>query len=623
MFLNYVHFLSSHTQAASCIDASSGFAGNLTITHSTFGDNGLAISPLSAVNVPPVAVNCSGGTSSVSCNITVEDTLFHSNRGEEALGMGLICLTSQPQTCSFDVTRSNFTQHQLFGTGVSYVMPYSTTLVPAVYTVVGTTAAALVVKANSSSAFTLSVDSCNFMDNQGAGVWVVQGRPDVYPSSVLGEVLISNSSFIGHTPLPGGMPALSVFGARYVSLSDTLWQGNGMGAVALELVQDTLLVHRVVMIDNIAHNTTAATFDIYMMDSAPSNIDVTGSRFVNNTGFTFIPNGTNTYVGAGSVNVASHNSGGGIVISVAATSFLTNYGKLSPGALSVILASEVSFSDVLASSNVGGAAFFYNVTTLLISDSTFNTNQGVTGALSSGLTIPLTPGGGAITAYSPTGTSGQSVQIKNCTFYNNTALSSGAALYSFGASVVNVQKCHFTSNLALTKTGGAININQMSHPSIFSIDDCQLEFCSAAAAGGAVFASGPIDILRISNSYFSKNVAGVLAASEGWGLPDPFGFAANLLDYQFYGAVHGGGALFLTGVALLSIQDSQFYGNAAPHSLGGALRLRFSRASFLQNCSFASNSALSGESTLALELHPFPSQHVSFKAYHELSVTRL
>ncbi|MEW5316540.1 MAG: hypothetical protein WDW38_007908 [Sanguina aurantia] len=579
-------------QAASCVDASSGFSGNLTFMHSTFADNGPAVGSLSTVNAPPVAVNCAGGSGPVSCSITVQDTLFESNRGREALGMGLTCLAPSTQTCNFDVTRSNFTQHQLVGTGSSYAMPYSITTVAAMYTSVGTTAAALVVKVDGASAFSLAVSLCHFAANDGAGLWVEQSRPDSHPTSVRGEVSITGSSFTGHAELPGGLPALAVFGARGVSLTDTLWEGNRMGAVALECIQDEVFVDAVVVRDNLAHSSTAATFDIYMMDAAPSNVTVTGSSFVNNTGFTSLPPGALYYSGAGSINVASHVSQGAVNISIAATSFLSNHGSLSPGALSIITADGVIMTGVLAAGNVGGAAFFYNVTTLLVSNSTFDANEGLTGPGSN--YIAKSPGGGAVTSVSPIGVAGQSSQVSNCHFNNNSALTSGAALYFTGLSVINVQDCVFTSNRALTGFGGAINTNLMAAPSMVTLSNSRFHDNVAAIAGGAVLATDLIDVVRITNTTFTTNSAGILASSDGWALSDPYGFALQLSAYYTFGAFRGGGALFLTNVAQLSILDSQFYGCTAPHSLGGALRLRFSGASFLRNCTFVGNSALSG-----------------------------
>ncbi|MEW5306597.1 MAG: hypothetical protein WDW36_009051 [Sanguina aurantia] len=545
-------------QAASCVDASSGFSGNLTFMHSTFADNGPAVGSLSTVNAPPVAVNCAGGSGPVSCSITVQDTLFESNRGREALGMGLTCLAPSTQTCNFDVTRSNFTQHQLVGTGSSYAMPYSITTVAAMYTSVGTTAAALVVKVDGASAFSLAVSLCHFAANDGAGLWVEQSRPDSHPTSVRGEVSITGSSFTGHAELPGGLPALAVFGARGVSLTDTLWEGNRMGAVALECIQDEVFVDAVVVRDNLAHSSTAATFDIYMMDAAPSNVTVTGSSFVNNTGFTSLPPGALYYSGAGSINVASHVSQGAVNISIAATSFLSNHGSLSPGALSIITADGVIMTGVLAAGNVGGAAFFYNVTTLLVSNSTFDANEGLTGPGSN--YIAKSPGGGAVTSVSPIGVAGQSSQVSNCHFNNNSALTSGAALYFTGLSVINVQDCVFTSNRALTGFGGAINTNLMAAPSMVTLSNSRFHDNVAAIAGGGALSLSNMktangEVCEITNTTFTGN-----SAYPTPQLKCPGAFCIPNDDVRVPG---DGGAISASGGVLLLSGGCKFDSNSA------------------------------------------------------------
>lgn len=272
---------------ASCIDASQGFAGNLTILNSTFTNNGLPTSSLSVVNVPPVAVDCSVGVNPTSCNVTVQDTTFNNNRGQEALGMGLSCNTAITQLCDFTFTRTSFINHQLFGPGINYTFVPDDPNYGPFYNLafINTTAAALVVKASSVSSFSLSLDTCHFADNSGAGLWVLQSRVDTgHSPGLLGEVSITSSSFTGHTQLPGGIPAATVCGARAVTLTNSLWQGNSMGAVALEMIQDLITVTSVSMLDNVGNNDNQLcnTFDINMLDvyGNPSSVVVTGGFLV-------------------------------------------------------------------------------------------------------------------------------------------------------------------------------------------------------------------------------------------------------------------------------------------------------------------------------------------------------
>lgn len=335
-------------QAASCIDASQGFAGNLTISNSVFANNGFLASSASPANSPPVAVNCSGGTSLVSCSISVQDSLFDSNSGQEALGMGVACVTSLLQSCNFEFMRTNFTNHQLLGDGTSYTFPYYSPASTAGYHQVDTTAAALVVKAlavgnNTASSFSLYVLSCNFAANSGAGLWVLQERNDAVTSPLIsGEVTIFGSSFIGHLDLFGGMPALAIFGARSVFLKDSVWQGNSLGAAALELVQDLVTIDSVTVSDNLANSITFSSFDIYMMDADVSTVSISGSMFTNNTGVSYLPPTSISYTAAGAVNCGSHNSKGSVSVSLVDTSFKNNHGYLSPGAFVVLTALQLN-----------------------------------------------------------------------------------------------------------------------------------------------------------------------------------------------------------------------------------------------------------------------------------------
>lgn len=428
-----------------------GFAGDLTITHTTFADNGLALNSQSTTNAPPLVVVCQGGTNPVSCTVTITDSLFDNNHAQEALAVGLTCSASPAQLCDFAITRTNFTRHQLLGPGSTYTTPYGGTDVG----YVDTTASALVVKAGSTSSFTLTVGACNFADNEGAGLWVVQERDPVNVNpQLLADILISGSSFTGHTLLPGGMHAVTVLGARSVSLTDTLWQGNTMGAFALEVIQDVVACDSITVMDNIANLLTQDAVDIFMMDSAASIVSVTHSLFSNNSGFSTLSPGppytkNSIFNAFGMLTLAGRNGAALISISVSTTQFVSNYGFFSVGAFAVYSALEVSLTDVEADSNIGGAVYLSQVQTVVITNSSFRGNQGLLGGL--GVILSSSTGGAAVTV-----DSGDTVTVSGCYFEDNDATASGAAMTVSVLSSFQVTACKFRGNRAWTGSGGAL-----------------------------------------------------------------------------------------------------------------------------------------------------------------------
>ncbi|MEW5320161.1 MAG: hypothetical protein WDW38_011256 [Sanguina aurantia] len=567
--------------AASCIDASQGFAGNLTVTHSSFTGNGAT--DASQPYAPPVAVSCSGGASPLSCSIIIQDTLFDSNSGQEALAAGLSCnTTASSQGCSFRVARTSFTHNSLLGYGSSYATPYTSSN----FAAVNVTAAALVIKATDTSAFSLEVDACSFVANTGAGLWVVQERPDS-SGTLAGDISITGSSFTGHPALPGGLPAFTVFGARRVAMTNSVWRGNGMGAAALEMIQELLSMGNVTVVDNVANAVAMTSVDILMMDYDPSSVVITGSLFHNNTGSSSLVDSTvpdSPYQGAAAVNIDSHTNQGSMAVSVSNTNFTSNGGFLSPSALWVTSALVVDITGLVASDNIGGAVLLTSCQTATVSGSLFSGNHGNTGNYGTSPNAPTSPGGGGVTA-----TFCDQVSLHDCVFLNNTALASGGAVFVLSIStLLNITSCRFDGNSAWTGYGGAVNGVSVSQ---LVMHDSHFTSNTAAAAGGALSLKGPADRVHISGCRFSNDTAGLLSGPGGW-VQDPF--ADTLASYLAYPLYRGGGSLFLTEVTLLSIQGSQFHGCSAPHSQGGALRVRFSGAGLIQDCEFVGCTALSG-----------------------------
>lgn len=235
------------------------------------------------------------------------------------------------------------------------------------------------------------------------------------------------------------------------------------------------------------------------------------------------------------------------------------------------------------------------IATVLIQSSSFSGHTGLGGATGFGTSIvsSASPGGGTIMANNPFPGTGGNFTIAGCIFENNTALTSGAALFVTGFTTLSVSACQFRNCRAWTGYGGAIEANHL-YPvstSAVSLTDSSFDSCTAAAAGGAVYVLGPVHSISVLRSVFSNSTAGVLTGPGGW-VQDPFAFVQG--TYMIYQLTRGGGALFITQVALLSIVGSSFQECTAPHSVGGALRLRFSQASVIQDCVFDGCSALSG-----------------------------
>ena len=110
--------------------------------------------------------------------------------------------------------------------------------------------------------------------------------------------------------------------------------------------------------------------------------------------------------------------------------------------------------------------------------------------------------------------------INNCTFDSNTALEGGGAYYTqiggliqfinttfesneanlggglkIGAGICEIQNCHFTSNTALTESGGGLHIDitgtQGCAEYVYTyIEDCDFDFNSANVEGGAIYYYG-------------------------------------------------------------------------------------------------------------------------------------
>ncbi|MEW5313065.1 MAG: hypothetical protein WDW38_004659 [Sanguina aurantia] len=235
--------------------------------------------------------------------MTMTDTAFSSNMGAEASAVRLDCGTST--LCGFSCTRCSFINNSI-DSNSAY----------------NATAGSLLVIA-AQNTLTLSLTSSTFNDNDGAGLSV---------NTMAGTVTLSSCSFLAHRALVGGLQPLFVAGASSVLLADSVWQGNMLGAMALSQTQTSVALSRCSISDNLPNPTTLDTVDILMADQSPSTVNIIDCAISNNSGYAF--NAGTVYYAAGAVNIQSSSSPpsvSSIVIFIANSSFVANYGFLMPG----------------------------------------------------------------------------------------------------------------------------------------------------------------------------------------------------------------------------------------------------------------------------------------------------
>lgn len=248
-----------------------------------------------------------------------------------------------------------------------------------------------------------------------------------------------------------------------------------------------------------------------------------------------------------------------------------------------------------------GGAVLVNGTLSLVEGCSFDNNHAVDG--------------GAIAVI------GNALSITESTFDTNTATSSGGAILVEGT-LNSISFSSFTSNRA--SSGGAINVKFGGN--IALVDGVNFHNNTVTGSGGAVFVSGHLGILE--NSVFSGNAAtgggGLFILGQN-ALPGSPGLVDSINNTLFVGnkalssgsggAISGsvmtditrptvigsiklskfinntgflGGAIFLQGVGLTTIDQSTFSENVAVVT-GGAIFSGSSRVGTIENSTFASN----------------------------------
>lgn len=555
-------------QGSSCIDASNGFAGDLTITGTSF-----------TANRSPLAVLCASTTNSSSCNMTMADSQFNDNFGAESLAMRLDCGTVS--VCNFGWARTTFTNNSIDADSTH-----------------ASTAAAIIVNAvGTATVLTLSLTSCDFNANDGAGLSAI---------TLSGTVALSACSFLQHRALVNGLQATYINGATSVLLADSLWQGNMLGAMAVAQAQTSVVLARCSILDNIPSPTTLDTVDILMADTSPSSVSIIGSIFTNNSGYAFYASSASVYYAAGAVNIQSNVGYApltAIIVVIQDSSFVGNYGFLMPGAVSVFTALNTTMINSTFSSNIGGAIFLSGVQNTMITSSTFDSNYG------NGRGDPafVSAGGGGITWLACT-----NMQVADSLFVNNSAVNSGGAIHAQGTSSATsaflATNVVFKGNKALSGSGGAVWV---SSTGFAIIESSTFSGCSAAVAGGSVFAgqisgTGATDSLQYSNGVtiiqcnFTDSAAGLLPPG-GWLSPDVFAYGPE--DVAPALQLQGGGGVYVSQGSGVAVYNCMFSNCSAVRSRGGGLRLRGSqrsdiKSSIFTHCRSAAGGALSANSML-------------------------
>eukprot|EP00210_Caulerpa_lentillifera_P005960 g5695.t1 len=337
---------------------------------------------------------------------------------------------------------------------------------------------------------------------------------------------------------------------------------------------------------------------------AGTHVVIIGSKFVNNSAST-----------GGAIGID-----GGSSLTLANSSFVQNQAVLVGGAI----AAGISDNFINQQS-----------TSLSIQNCSFEGNRDLSGGEDpTGLTLangaPLensvflkfpspAPSGGAIYVQGFT-----KVEIKECVFRDNHAVSAGGALYINDNENVKISNCTFDGNGVSTQNprdadlelGGAVYLVFTNVESEAQIDRCLFKK-NTAAFGGAVHTVTPLSTkLSIENSLFEDNFAHLAAG----GLLMRNTIQSKIRNVRFVQnrAISGGGmvltngagAFFFMGPSTGIERDIYFIRNLALD--GGGLFLLGAGQASLQSVRFDSNQARRNGGGICL-IESLPSGHASIQ----------
>ncbi|MBQ9025486.1 MAG: right-handed parallel beta-helix repeat-containing protein, partial [Methanobrevibacter sp.] len=184
------------------------------------------------------------------------------------------------------------------------------------------------------------------------------------------------------------------------------------------------------------------------------------------------------------------------------------------------------------------------------------------------------------------------IKIYDCTFESNNAASNGGAICAgSNAKNLNVTKCDFTHNHG--KYGGAVHVNA-NNPRFY---DCTFELNNASAHGGAVYADSNSKNLNITKCNFTENSALTVTFPSSSDLFTNVGGGAvlsaganTLISQSTFtknnASGSNGGAVLLTADKG-RVENSSFIDNFARRGAGLSV---FNNNGVVNNCNFTNNS---------------------------------
>jgi len=160
--------------------------------------------------------------------------------------------------------------------------------------------------------------------------------------------------------------------------------------------------------------------------------------------------------------------------------------------------------------------------------------------------------------------------ISNCEFKENTSVERGGALLISNAPT-KIRNCQFDKNEATTRSGGAIHVRSSDDdvPSVVDISNC--EFINGTATwGGAISAWNTLTVLNVDNCIISGNVA----VNHGGGVHCAFGATINIQECEITGnnADIGGAINSQNDTSTINLTNVLLLQNNTT-SIGGAIRM--------------------------------------------------
>ena len=239
---------------------------------------------------------------------------------------------------------------------------------------------------------------------------------------------------------------------------------------------------------------------------------------------------------------------------------------------------QITFNNVIISNagtgqNDGGAIYCTGTCTITFTNCHFINNR-------------RNGNGGAFFSYN-----GGTYTFTDCTFIGNSASGNGGAIFEDYTGSYTFTRCTFDGNVA--SQGSAFNSNtQYGYTNSFVMNDCKV-YNNAASSEAAIYLFA--NTVRISNTDFENNTgysdggAVHVQAANNPLYVTGCTFTNNQATSTAEGDEGRGGALRISSVATVNLDDCTFNGNSAMY--GGALYAPYaaSESSRITNCNFNNN----------------------------------